>query len=68
MLDFADEVITKVRASDKTLAAVRAFLSDAMVIDMILVIGCYMTLSRLLETAGVELDEAPVKWAGKAGA
>lgn len=62
VLDFSDEVVKNARASDETLAAVRGFLSDTHVIDLILMIGCYMTISRLLETAGVELDEIGVEW------
>jgi alkylhydroperoxidase family enzyme len=42
------------------LAAVRSHLSDQAVVDLILVIGLYMTVSRLLETTGVELDHAPI--------
>jgi 4-carboxymuconolactone decarboxylase len=60
VMAFADDVIVNVRAGDATLAAVRAHLSDQAVVDLILVIGLYMTVSRLLETAGVELDEAPI--------
>ena len=60
VMAFADDVILNVRAGDATLAAVRAHLSDRAVVDLILVIGLYMTVSRLLETAGVELDQAPI--------
>jgi 4-carboxymuconolactone decarboxylase len=62
VLDFADELTTKVRASDAVLAAVRKFLSDALVLDLILLIGCYMTVCRILETTGVEMDERPQDW------
>ncbi len=60
VMTFADDVILNVRAGDATLAAVRAHLSDQAVVDLILVIGLYMTVSRLLETTGVELDQAPI--------
>jgi alkylhydroperoxidase family enzyme len=60
VMAFADDVILNVRAGDATLAAVRAHLSDRAVVDLILVIGLYMTVSRLLETTGVELDQAPI--------
>jgi len=60
VMAFADDVIVNVRAGDATLAAVREHLSDQAVVDLILVIGLYMTVSRLLETAGVELDQAPI--------
>jgi alkylhydroperoxidase family enzyme len=60
VMAFADDIILNVRAGDATLAAVRANLSDQAVVDLILVIGLYMTVSRLLETAAVELDQAPI--------
>jgi len=60
VMAFADDVILNVRAGDATLAAVRAHLSDQALVDLILVIGLYMTVSRLLETAGVELDQTPI--------
>jgi alkylhydroperoxidase family enzyme len=62
VLAFADDVIQNVRASDETLAAVRKHLSDAHVIDLILVTGAYLMISRFLETTGVELDEEPIDW------
>ncbi len=60
VMAFADDVIVNVRAGDATLAAARQYLSDQALVDLILVIGLYMTVSRLLETAGVELDQAPI--------
>jgi 4-carboxymuconolactone decarboxylase len=62
VLAFADDVIQNVRASDETLGGVRKFLTDAQVIDLILVTGAYLMVSRFLETTGVELDENPIDW------
>ncbi len=62
VLEFVDDVVVNVRASDATLAAVRKHLSDAQVVDLILVTGAYMMLSRFLETTGVELDADPIDW------
>jgi hypothetical protein len=45
-----------VRASDATLAAARTHLGDRLTLDLILLIGLYMTVCRLLETTGVEAD------------
>jgi len=56
VLDFTEEVVLKVRASDATLAAVRQQLGDRQVLDLIMLIGLYMTVCRLLETTGVEPD------------
>jgi alkylhydroperoxidase family enzyme len=60
VMAFADDIIVNVRAGDDTLAAVRGHVSDQALVDLILVTGLYMTVSRLLETAGVELDAAPL--------
>jgi alkylhydroperoxidase family enzyme len=60
VMAFADDIVVNVRAGNSTLAAVRAHLSDRALVDLILVTGLYMTVARLLETAGVELDQAPL--------
>ena len=44
------------------LAAVRKHLSDKQVLDLTLLIGFYMMVSRFLETAGVELDSKALDW------
>lgn len=62
VLDFVDDVVANVRAGDATLSAVRRHLDDAQVVDLILVTGFYMTICRLLETTGVELDADPIDW------
>ena len=56
VLDFTEEVTLKVRASDAALDAVRHHLGDRQVLDLIMLIGLYMTVCRLLETTGVEPD------------
>jgi len=60
LLAFTDDVVLRVKASDENLAAVRRFLDDSAVVDVLLTIGCYMMVARLLETTGVELDQAPL--------
>ena len=62
VLAFVDDIVINVRASDDTLSAVRRHLADSQVVDLILVTGYYMTVSRLLETTGVELDADPIDW------
>jgi len=62
VLDFVDDVVENVRASDETLAAVRSHLNDTKVLDLLLTIGTYMMVSRFLETTGVEIDPEPVDW------
>lgn len=60
VLRFADDVVLNVRASDATLAEVRKYVDDSGVVDLIMVVGCYMMVARLLETTGVEIDELPL--------
>ena len=62
VLGFTEDVVRNVRASDKTLAEVRKHLNDAQTLDLILVIGLYMTVSRFLGATGVELDQSALNW------
>jgi hypothetical protein len=39
VLDFTEDVVQRVHASDATLAAVRTHLGDRLVLDLILLIG-----------------------------
>lgn len=57
VLAFTTEVVRDVKASDATLAAVRTHFSDREVVELLLTIGYYMMIARLLETTGVDLDE-----------
>jgi alkylhydroperoxidase family enzyme len=59
VLDFTDDVVLHVRASDAALAAARTQLGDRQTLDLIMLIGLYMTVCRLLETTGVEADAVP---------
>lgn len=60
VLNFADDTVLNVRAGDTTLAEVRKFIGDSDLVDLIMVIGCYMMVARLLETTGVDIDELPL--------
>jgi 4-carboxymuconolactone decarboxylase len=62
VLDFVGDVVENIRATDKTLNGLRMHLSDQQVIDLLLVIGCYTSICYLLETTGVDLDQAPIEW------
>lgn len=57
-LRFTTEVVRDVRASDESLRALTdAGLSPREVVELLLVIGQYMMVARVAETAGIELDE-----------
>lgn len=62
VLSFTDEVVKDVRASDAALAGVRRHLSDRLTLDLLLLIGAYMTIARVIETTGVEMEGAPHDW------
>jgi 4-carboxymuconolactone decarboxylase len=62
VLSFTEDVVKNVKASDANLAAVRKHLSDKQVLDLTMLIGLYMMVSRFLETAGVELDTKALDW------
>jgi alkylhydroperoxidase family enzyme len=62
VLAFTDDLVHNVRADDATLSAVRKYLDDVQVVDLILVTGMYMMISRFLETTGIEIDSAPIDW------
>ncbi|MEA2349116.1 MAG: hypothetical protein QOG86_57 [Thermoleophilaceae bacterium] len=56
-LGFTTEVVRNVRASDEALDALtKAGFSAREVVELLLVIGQYMLVARVAETAGIELD------------
>ena len=56
LLRLTDELLVAPRASDATLAEVRAHFPDREVCEAILTIGYYMMVARFLETTGVDLE------------
>jgi len=57
VLQFTTEVVRDARASDKTLEAVREHVSPREVVELIMVIGNYMMVARVMATGGLEIDE-----------
>lgn len=53
---FTDEVVTQLSPSDETLAQLREVASDQIITNIILTIGCYMSIARLVAVTGIELD------------
>jgi len=62
VLHFTDDVVRNVRASDRHLKAVHAFLSPGAVVELTLTIGYYMMVCRFLESTGVEGEEGQAEW------
>jgi alkylhydroperoxidase family enzyme len=56
VLRFTTEVVRDVRASEATFAAVAELLSPQEIVELILTVGYYMMVARLLETTAVDLD------------
>ena len=56
-LRFTTEVVRDARASDETFAALAELLSPREIVELLLVIGQYMGLARVMATLEIELDE-----------
>ena len=62
VLRYTDDVVRNVKASDKTLKAIQAFLSPGAVVELTLTVGYYMMVCRFLESMGVEGEEGQAEW------
>jgi alkylhydroperoxidase family enzyme len=56
VLRFTTEVVRDVRASDACFAEVAGLFSPREIVELLLTIGYYMMIARLLETTAVDLD------------
>lgn len=56
VMNFTDDVVLNVRASDKTFNPLRKHLSDQEMQELTLTIGFYMMTSRFLETFDVDIE------------
>lgn len=56
VMNFTDDVVENVRASDETFDALRKHLSDQEMQELTLTIGFYMMTSRFLETFDVDIE------------
>ncbi len=57
---FTDETVLLVSASDETLERLRAQISEQMVINLVLCIGLYMSMARLIGVGRLEIDDIPL--------
>jgi alkylhydroperoxidase family enzyme len=57
VLRFTTEVVRDVRASDTTFADLAGRLSAREVVELVITVGYYMMIARLLETTAVDLDQ-----------
>jgi len=56
VLHFTEEVVRDATPSDATFAAISERLSPREIVELVLVIGQYMMLARLMATAQIDLD------------
>lgn len=54
---FTDDVVRNVAPSDETLAELRKHVSDRTVINLVMCIGHYNTVARIIGVTGIEPDE-----------
>lgn len=54
---FAAEVVATPRVSDKTFDAVRRHLNPREIVELLLTVGNYLMLARVMTTLELELDE-----------
>ena len=57
VIALVDELRSAARASDAALAGVREFLSDQAVVELVVTIGYYGLVCRVLETLGVDVED-----------
>jgi AhpD family alkylhydroperoxidase len=56
LLRFTDEVVRDVKPSDAAFAAVHGRLGSRQTVELVVAIGFYMLMARLMETAEIDLD------------
>ncbi|CAG0991176.1 4-carboxymuconolactone decarboxylase [Myxococcaceae bacterium] len=59
---FTEECVRDVRVSDPTFSEARRHLCEREITELLLTIGFYMMVARLLETLAIDHEEAPPQW------
>ncbi len=57
---FTDEVVMHLSPTDGTLAQLRKLASDQILMNIVLTIGCYMSIARVIAVTGIEPDAQAV--------
>jgi alkylhydroperoxidase family enzyme len=57
VVEFTREVVHEVGAQEATLDAVRVHLAPREIVELLLVIGQYMSVARIAATCGIEIDD-----------
>ena len=58
---FTDDVVVNVSPSDDNLAALRALVSDRVLVNITMTIGQYMNVARLIAVTGPDIDDQALK-------
>jgi alkylhydroperoxidase family enzyme len=53
---FTDAVVTDLSPSDAVLYELRDLVGDKILVNIVLTIGCYMSIARLIAVTGIEID------------
>ncbi len=60
VIQFVDEVMESGRPSDQSFAEVSAFMNEAQLIELSVVIGVYTMVSQICATFDIELEDMPI--------
>jgi 4-carboxymuconolactone decarboxylase len=61
LAQFVTELVVDISPTDETLAAVRAYFPDPQLFEIIMIVGYYMLIARVIAVSGIEMDEAAVQ-------
>jgi len=56
VIRFTDEVVMDISPRDATLAQLRSLVTDQIIVNIVLTIGCYMSIARLIAVTGIQPD------------
>ena len=60
VLAFTDEITFKAKAADNTFATLKKHLSDRQVVELILSVGYWNMIARLIVNIGIDLEDKPL--------
>ncbi|QMU75048.1 carboxymuconolactone decarboxylase family protein [Streptacidiphilus sp. PB12-B1b] len=62
LLTFVDACVAGTDTTDETFGSARAVLTDRQLVNVIVLVGHYMTVARITGILRIELDDAPDAW------
>jgi alkylhydroperoxidase family enzyme len=65
LAQFVTELVLNVAPSDETLAAMRAHFPDPQMFEIVMIVGYYMMIARVIGVSGIQCDEAAVERWGR---